>query len=121
MDTRLVQHAEWSTWTDPELQALVRHLPADAVVVAVLEQDEIVGTWAAFQRWHVDGLNIKRSHRKRASVGRRLFLGMGRLLTAVNASTAITFAQSTRMRKMLAKVGGTKVPATCYVLPITGD
>ena len=122
MTTRILQVDEWrSLSADARLIPVVGALPDDAVLLAVYDDEgEIVGTWAAFQRWHVEGVYIVPEHRHGPGVARRLLAGMSRLLTSVGASTAITFANRRAVRLLIAKLGGRKVPGSCYVLPV-GD
>lgn len=94
----------------------VRDREGDVIVVE--DGDQIVGCWALFPVLHVEGLWIADSHQKRASVARRLWLGMKRLVKVRGGVKVATAACSDDVRALLAHVQATKLDGDHYVLSL---
>jgi hypothetical protein len=89
-------------------------------MVLVVEDDagEIVGCWGCYSILHVEGIWIREDHRKKGSVGRRLWTAMRAFLTAKGAAGAITGSVSRDVTDMLERVGAQKLIGEHFYLPV---
>lgn len=121
MTPRILDRSEWATrLVGTDLEAVHAYLPPSAYVLVIEDGDAIVGCWAAIQHWHVEGLWVHPEHRKQGSVGRRLLIAMGRLLTQIGAPSVLTAALTDDVAVLILKAGGRRLPGTHFVLPVGG-
>lgn len=118
MISRLLPRDEWHRLAGTELEAAASVLPADAQVLVIEDNGEIVGCWSVIPYVHVEGLWIAPAHRKRSSVGRRLLTGMRRVAQALGADVVLTAATDDTVRQLITEYGGVSLPGTHHVLPV---
>jgi hypothetical protein len=75
MTTRILPPDEWHRLTGTELGGVPLD-PANAVVVVVEEDEDIVGRWAFLRVIHAEGFWIAPEHQKRVAVFRHLLREM---------------------------------------------
>lgn len=114
--TRLLPPPEWSRLAGTELAALWPKLPETARVVVVERAGAIVGAWAAFPIWHVEGAWVAPG--TGAGVARRLWVGMQRVIRALGVPCVWTGAETDAVRGLLEKRGAVRVPFDSYVWPM---
>lgn len=119
MTTRVLPQYEWPRLVGTELETVWPVLnPAQADILVVEDAGVIVGCWAVIRYVHVEGLWIAPSARRKASVGRRLWLGLQKLAQHLGATSVLTGAMSDDVRALLDHVGATKLPGDHYVMPM---
>lgn len=90
------------------------------VRIAVAEEDgEIVGCLTLFPAWHVDGLWIAPTHRKRGSVWRRLVHQMQHWVTELGVRGAVVGSMDDAMTDYLMRMGASPMPGRAFVWPLT--
>jgi hypothetical protein len=94
--------------------------PGQAKVLVVEDGEAVVGSWLLLPVWHAECLWIAPSHRGRAAVGRRLWVGLRRMLRDLGVGGFITGALSDEVRGLLAHVGARPLPGDHYVVSIKG-
>lgn len=120
MTTRLLPRSEWRRLAGTEAETVWPHLPHTAQVLVVEDGEQIAGCWVLMPVWHVECLYVAPEHRGKASVARRLLVGMKRLVRDVGARGVMTAATSDAVRALLAHVGAEKVPGDHYVMSFGG-
>lgn len=119
--TRVLPSAEWSRLAGTELATVWQILPPDTTTVLVVEDDGvIVGCWALGLAWHLEGLWIAESERRRGNVFRRLLRGMHLRLSRIGAPGVITHAVSPEVVEIIRRVGGRLMPGAAYSIPVRG-
>lgn len=117
--TRILPPDEWPKLAGTDLQAIWPRLnSAEAHVIVVEQGPTIVAHWLVLPVYHVECLWIHPDHQKRASVARRLWIGMRRLLADLGRSRVMTAAVSDDVRGLLAHVGAEPVPGDHYMLTV---
>lgn len=120
--TRILPAAEWAKLAGTELEPLAPLLrPEDTRIVVVEDGDQIVACWAVTRMVHLEGIWIAPTHRKRPGVGMRLLAMARAQVKAFGATFAYTGAQSEDVRAMLTKIGGQRIEADAYIVPIRGE
>lgn len=120
--TRVLPPEEWPRLAGTELEALWPKLdPARAQVVVVEHEAAIVGAWAVFPIVHVEGLWIAPECRGKVGVARRLHRAMLEAARGMAAPFVWTGAESDDIRRLIAHVGGYRIPYESYVMPVEGD
>ena len=78
MRVRELPPVEWGRLRETELGPIIDAMPLEHTMVLVVEDDagEIVGCWGCYSILHVEGIWIREDHRKKGSVGRRLWTAM---------------------------------------------
>lgn len=118
MTTRHLPRAEWGKLAGTELETIAPVLPEGAHVVVVEDGDQIVGCWAVYPQWHVEGLWTAPAYRKDPRVGRRLIVGMTQTAVAVGARSVQTAAVDPAVAGMLEKLGAAELPGRHFSLAI---
>lgn len=118
MTTRILQVEEYPRLVGTELETVWAHLPAEARVVAVEDDGELVGCWAVLPITHVEGVWVKPSHRNAGGVARRLLRGMRDVAQEMGARAVFTAALTPNVEDLLARVGAEPLPGTHYVLAL---
>jgi GNAT superfamily N-acetyltransferase len=120
MRTRILPHEEWERL---EAESLPPTFPySDDVAVVVVEDDSgrIVGTLTAVTIVHLEGMWIDPEHRGKGGVARALV----RQATAVARHRGDRWVLGgmangdERMERILARLGGVRIPATFWALGI---
>jgi len=97
-----------------ELETVWPILPEDAEVLVVEDGGEIVGCWSVYSLQHVECVWVAPAHRGKASVFRRLLVGMRTLVHGRGQHTVQTGALDTPegnvVAAMLTKMGAVEVP-----------
>lgn len=118
MTTRILPRDEYAKLAGTELDTVWPLLDqADGVVMVIEDGDQIVGCWAVMTVTHVEGLWIHPAHRGKASVGRRLLLGMTRFL---RGRTVVTSATCDDVRRLLERVAAQPLPGSHYMVTFGG-
>lgn len=121
MRARLLLRSEWARLEGTELAAVVAAAgDGDDLRIVVVEDDAgaLVGAWALFPVWHVEGLWVAAEHRGRGAVARRLLDGMRHLWRMVGARAVVTASCSEDVTQLLKHVGASALPGTHYVLKV---
>jgi hypothetical protein len=118
MTTRILPPNEWPRLNGTEAEQLWPRLPLTAHVVVVEDGLDIVGCWTLMPILHVECLYIAPSHRRRSSVGRRLWRGMCELVHQLGSQAVWTAAMSDDIRQLLDHAGAVKVAGDHYVMPM---
>jgi len=118
MTTRVLPPEEYPRLAGTEAEGLA--VPGSAQVLVVEDGDRIAGCWILMPILHVECLYVAPEYRKRASVARRLWIGMKRLVRDAHGSAVMTAAASDEVRDLLAHVNATKVPGDHYVMSFEG-
>lgn len=118
---RVLPPDEYPRLVGTELEQVWPVLPRDSTVLVVEQGDQIVGCWAVIRYVHVEGLWIHPDHRRKSSVGARLWKAMKIRARELGATAVVTGAVSDDVRRLLAHAGGIQIPADTWVLPIGGD
>ena len=118
LTTRILPPDEWHRLVGTELETVVACLAVDAPAhVLVIEQDEcIVGCWLLMATWHVEGLWVAPTHRKRGRVGQRLLDGMRTLVRGFGSHAVVTASLSTDVTTLLRKIGATELLGTHFLM-----
>jgi ribosomal protein S18 acetylase RimI-like enzyme len=115
---RVAESDEWPTLLAETALAGVT-LPPDTSVVVVVEVDgQLAACWAAINTIHVEGLEIRPEFAGHAGVARALMATMAAELTAQGVVEVLTLAATPEVEKMIAQVGGRRVPGSVWVLPV---
>ncbi len=118
LTSRVLPFEEWSKLAGTELADLATHPTRFQAHVLVVEAgDAIIGTWMVLPVWHVEGLWVHPDYRGKASVGRRLWTGMRRLVTALGGQAAMTAAIDPTVEAMLQTAHAQPLPGRAYLLP----
>lgn len=113
MKARVLGASEWGRIEDRGLLALLPHMSREDVRVVVVEDGgEVVGSVGLLRMLHFEGLWISPKHRT-AGVARALLRGAA---DALDGEWAIAAAADERMRSLLPRLGGVKMPLDSYVL-----
>lgn len=116
MLSRILPPEEWPRLTGTELASQWCNLdPAWTQILVVEDEGQIVGCWALMNVWHLEGVWIAPAYRQRASVARRLWTGMRRLMASVGATHAVTGAIAGPVERLLDK-HAQELPGRFYVL-----
>ncbi len=119
MTTRMLPIEEWSKLIGTEAETVWPLLdPARASVLVVEDEGAIVGTWIFMTVLHAECLWIAPSHRRKASVGRRLWQGLKRYVRQEGIPVVATAAASDEIRALLEHAGAEKVPGDHYSMRI---
>lgn len=117
MITRILPESEWPKLIGTEAEAVWPHLdPGKSQVIVVEDGDQIVGTWTLMYVLHAECLWIAPSHRKGASVGRRLLSALHAMAKKMDVGTVATAAQTDDVRAMLDHIGAQKLVGDHYVM-----
>lgn len=111
---------EWSRLEGTEAGAIWATMQPDTTQVVVVEDDDgqIVGCWVAMCIAHVECLWVAPSHRRKASVGRRLWRGMQTALAEWGVTSAWTAAASDDVRRMLASLDAVSISGDHYLVRV---
>jgi len=120
MTVRELPPREWARLSETELGPLIEAMPPAHTMVLVVEDDEgqIVGCWGCYSILHVEGLWIREDHRRKGSVGRRLWTAMRAFLVAKGAGGAVTASMDHDVTAMLERVGARKLPGEHFYVPV---
>ena len=119
MTSRVLPPEEWPRLAETEAETVWPLLdPVRAQVLVVEDGAQIVGCWVLMNVLHAECLWIAEAHRKQASVGRRLWTGLRRLVQAAGCSGVWTASASADVAALLAHVGATKVVGDHYVMGV---
>ncbi len=119
MQGRVLDRTEWPRLVGTELELAIPYLPADTQVI-VVEDDRhsIIGAWALVRVLHVEGVWVREDHRKRGAVARQLLRTMTKAARGLGAETVVTGALTDEVRRLIAGLGGARLPGDQYVLPL---
>lgn len=119
MTSRLLPPMDWARLAGTELETVWPHLPESARVI-VVEDDggQIVGCWCLFTTVHVEGVWVHPDYRGKGSVARRLLVMMRQQARDLGAVAVMTGALTAQVRRLIATLGGTRVPGEQYVIPL---
>lgn len=114
--SRLLPREEWPRLVGTEAETVWPYLPETAQVLVVEHGPQIVGCWVLAPLFHVECLWIAPDHRKTASVARRLWREMRRLIQGLGIRSVVTSALSTDVRQLLDHVDAEQLPGEHYVM-----
>lgn len=120
MTSRVLQANEWpEKLAGTELEAVWPHLDPDQTRVLVVEDESgtVIGTWALFPMYQVEGLYIDPAHRGKGAVAKRLMDHMAALTSIKGIRRVETGALTDQVRRFLARLGAEEVPGARYVIP----
>ena len=121
MTSRILPVEEWPRLAGTELEAVWPVLdPQQAHIVVVEHDGAIVGCWAVIRYVHVEGVWIAPSYRKRGRVAAHLLRGMRSVARAMGAEAVWTAAVSDEVEGLIGHLGGVRLPADHYVMPVGG-
>lgn len=120
MTARVLPVAEWARVAHTEIGPALSVLPEGSQILVIEDGEQIVGCWALLHYYHLEGLWIAPSYRKRGAVGRRLLAAMGRLAASVGVHRVWTGAMSDEVAALLRHYGAQPIPGEHYVLSIGG-
>jgi len=119
--TRVLPHEEWSRLGRTSLRKIWGRLdPARNTIVVVERRGAIVGTVMLMQAVHAECLWIAPDHRRKASVLRRLRARAFVEARQQGAPTLLAAALSTRMQRLLVKLGARPLPGVHMVMLTKG-
>src|SRR5678810_1223630 len=119
MTTRILPREEYFRLMGTELEGVRDELPASACVLAVENDDgELVACWALLPIWHVEGVWIAESERKRGQAAIRLVRGMKDMARTAGAKTVMTAAVTDEVRALIQRMGGQQVPGDHFLVPV---
>lgn len=121
MTTRILPPEEYGRLAGTEAAALVPQL-TDAARVVVVERDgEILGCHVLQIVLHAEGLWIHPDHRKRSSVGRRLWTAVQQTVRdSFGVAWFMTGCANADVAQLLAHVGAVKL-VDHYMVPVGGS
>lgn len=119
MLARLLPPEEWPRLAGTELETVWPHLdPEQGRIIVVEDADRIVGCWALFPVWHVEGVYIDPAYRKQGRVARRLLAHMQALADVNGIRRVMTGCLSEDVRQLLTHFDAIEVPGQQYVMEI---
>jgi N-acetylglutamate synthase-like GNAT family acetyltransferase len=119
--SRILPPAEWPRLAGTEAEALWPHLdPANAQVLVVEQDGEIVGTWTLLRIVHVECVWIREDCRGRFGVVKRLLSGMRAAARQWGARTVLTASLTDQVRSLVTSLGGQPLPGEHFVIPLEG-
>lgn len=119
MRSRILPLEEWPRLQGTEAETIYPQLnPAHGHFLVVEDDGAIVGCLLVMTVVHVECAWIAPSHRKRASVGRRLLAALHQDAATLQVRAVVGAAQSDEMRLILGHLGATALPAAFYMLPM---
>lgn len=122
MTARELPVSEWHRLAGTELATVAPLMRQDTSRVLVIEDEgRIVGCWALFPVWHVEGIWIDERYRCRGSVARRLLSGMRRWIRESGLSAVVTSALSPDIEALLVRLNAYALPGSAYVWPMKGS
>lgn len=111
MTSRVLPPAEWPRLHGTELGEVYHLLdPERARIIVVEDADEIVGCWAIFPVFHVEGVWISDRHRRRSSVAKRLLTMMGQMIKLAGVETVVTASASEDVDRLIQHLRGVELP-----------
>ena len=111
MTVRELPVAEWSRLAGTELERVAPLFTPHETRILVIEQDgQIVGTIAAWLAWHVDGLWIHPTYRRRGDVFRRLRSALQGWMQREHVHAVIAGSNSADMRAYLLRLHAVPLP-----------
>lgn len=121
MTTRILPVAEWPQLDGTDLGVVCAQLdPTRTQILVVEDGGAIVGCWALLQIGRAEGVWVHPDYRGKASVARKLWIGMARLASSLGLSIVETGAGSPAIAELLERHGARKVPMESYFLPLQG-
>jgi len=120
MRTRILPSDEWPKLAGLDIAELLPHLPADSATVIVVEDDagKIVETWSMLQVTHLEGFWVDPEHAKKAGVVRALIRTAMEFAGSLGLKWMSTGANTESIATYIRRLGGLKVPAEVYTLPV---
>ena len=120
MTSRILPQAEWSRLAGTEAETVWPLLDPNRSQVIVVEDEAglVIGCWVLMLVAHAECLWIAPSARKRASVARRLWLGLHRAAASMGVTTIATAALTDDVRDLLQHVGAMPLPGEHFVFSI---
>lgn len=116
MTSRVLPAAEYERLADSYLAPLRHAIPAEARVVVVEHEGQIVASWLAFKQTHLEGCGIAAEYRKNPAVVLHLMRGMRAALRELGANRVFTAAEDDQVRQLLAHLGAARLPGDHYVM-----
>ena len=117
MTRRLLPRADYGRLVGTYLEPIAHVLPDDTDVIVVEDDDgRIVGCWATFPVWHMEGVYIDPAYRKNGAVARRLLAGMRSALRTRGVRRACTAALTSDVEDMIRRIGGPPLPGQHFVV-----
>jgi N-acetylglutamate synthase-like GNAT family acetyltransferase len=108
--TRILPPEEWSKLEGTLLGTAREALNPETDIVLVVERDgAIIACTSFLPRWHMEGVWVSPSHRKKASVWRPLLRGMHRLSVALGAKELIMVTVDPTVSAMCCRLGRSSV------------
>lgn len=119
MTSRILPPSEWARLTGTEAEPLIAHLdPANAQVLVVEDDGQIVGTWTVLRLVHVECVWIAESHRGAFGVVKRLLRGMREIARGWGARNVLTGALTPQVEALIESLHGTPLPGRHFVIPV---
>lgn len=120
MNTRILPPEEWAKLEGLDIAQLLPHLPQESATVIVVEDDagKIVGTWSMLQVTHLEGFWVDPAHAKKAGVVRALIRTAMEFAGSISLRWMTTAANTEAIAAYIRRLGGIKVPAEVYTLPV---
>jgi N-acetylglutamate synthase-like GNAT family acetyltransferase len=117
--SRILPPEEWPRLAGTEAEALWPHLdPANAQVLVVEQDGEIVGTWTLLRIVHVECVWIREDCRGRFGVVKRLLSGMRAAARQWGARTVLTASLTDQVKSLITSLGGQPLPGEHFVIPL---
>lgn len=106
MRARVLPCEEWPRLKGTLLEGVWPQFHPQMTRVLVVEQDgQIVGCSSFVSAWHVEGTWIHPDHRKKAAVGRRLWLAARRLCEALGVREVLMMTTNSDTASMCQRLG----------------
>jgi hypothetical protein len=119
MTSRMLPPDEWPRLAGTEAETLWPHLdPANAQVLVVEHEGQIVGTWTVMRMVHVECVWVHPAYRGTFGVVKRLLRGMRAAARTWGARTVLTGAMTDQVRGLITSLHGVRLPGEHYVIPV---
>lgn len=92
--------------------------PACTRVVVVERDGQVIASCAALTLVHAEGLSIVEVERGNPGVARALLQTLLEVLVSEGVPEVLSQSESPEMDGIFARVGGSAIPGTCWVIPI---
>lgn len=121
MTSRVLPEAEWGRLAGTSLATAMDRLDGLHELVVIVVEDaegQIVGHVAVFRAVHGEDWWIDPVHRGRAAVLKHLLEAMRAVTSAYGATAWVTHAESNEIGRMLAQLGGARLPGEAFSVPV---
>ena len=121
LTTRVLPAEEWPRLAGTDLESLWPLMsPVFHRVIVAEDEGRIVGHCVVFTWVHLDGLWVDEARRGGGDVWRRLLHAVGAVGRQSGVKAMVAGSDTEAMRDYLARLGGERLPAEFFVVPMQG-